>query len=641
MSIRRPLIAGMLLLSVIAALCANAGLASADVSGMSISPASQTVSPGANFEIIVTITTNVPSRGAQCALSFDPALMQCNSVTEGSFYKNWAQANSSSTIPFPEATINNNTGQVSDIGFSIVGAQPEGGPSGSGEFCTYHMTAKSGSSGTSSITLSSVSIADQAAVLISGISVNNGQVIITLPQQITTPPPSQTTTPPSQTTTLLPSQTTTPSTTPSVNSNIQPAPECDVNGDEKVDQGDIAAINLRLGQTGAPGWVPEDVNKDGTVSLLDIVVTGLHQGESFSVANATPLPTATPDSISAPVATSTPPSTPVTTQNMTAESTQNLTVIDLSGMIDSGGNVEKDFQQGNIQYNQKNWIAGLEIKRGTRALTKDGTVLRAISIQPSLTPPPSPPSGGYILGFAADFSPGGATFSIPISVTFAYDPALLPPGVKGTDLALAFFDTQAGKWIMCDYTIDTVNHRITGYISHFTVFAILTNRVHGIGWAWTGIMIIGELAIGAIVILLILKKRRAPAKFKRVTEPLSPSAKVDITEGKKVIPASLEKVRTGNIKPRSGLSKVRLEITDRGIVLDQDNEIVQDVAIVRGKSPLLSGDGATKCIAFYLGPGKAKSESPMLITLEYDPDLFPQGVIKVVVTDKSTGNQVE
>ena len=648
MSIRRSLIAGILFFSVIGALFADAGPASAAVTGMSISPAVQTVSPRANFDIVVALNTSVPSRGGQCALSFNPTLMQCNSVTEGSFYKGWAQANSSSTIVFPQPTINNSTGQVTLIGIAIMGTK-DGGASGGGEFCTCHMTAKSGSGGTSAVTLSDVAIIDPSGDMITGISVNNGQIVITSSTSTPTPTPTLTPTPtPTPTPTSTPTPMPTPTPTP--RPVLTPAPECDVNGDLKVDVGDIVAIGLRWGQQGAPGWVPADVNKDGTVSILDVVITGLHLGESFSTTSPAPALTPTP--------TPTPTPAPVSTQNITTVdskkdsgtilpntstpvATQNPIVIELSGIIDSGGIIQKDFQQENIKYNQKNWIVRLEIKSGTRALTKENTALQEIKIQPSTTPPPSPPSGEDILGFVADFSPGGATFSSPLSVTFEYDPALLPPGVNDSNLALAYFDTQTGKWIICDYTIDAANHSITGYISHFTLFAILAKRVHGIGWAWTGIMIIGELAIGAAIILFILKRRRTPVAFAGAPATVSQSAGLNTAGEAKVIRASSEKARTRNIEPHSDLSKIRLEITDRGIVLDQDNKITQDVAIVRGKSPLPLGYDATLCVAFYLGPGETKSESPIVITLEYDTALHPKGVIKVVVTEKSSKKQGE
>jgi hypothetical protein len=40
-------------------------------------------------------------------------------------------------------------------------------------------------------------------------------------------------------------------------------------------------IGLRWGETGADGWIREDVNNDGAVDIGDVVVIGLHWGETW------------------------------------------------------------------------------------------------------------------------------------------------------------------------------------------------------------------------------------------------------------------------------------------------------------------------------------------------------------------------
>jgi hypothetical protein len=68
--------------------------------------------------------------------------MKCDRVVEGNFFKDWADANDSSTVVVPQPVIDNATGHVSDIGVAIMGTQ-EGGPIGNGVFCTYYFTALS------------------------------------------------------------------------------------------------------------------------------------------------------------------------------------------------------------------------------------------------------------------------------------------------------------------------------------------------------------------------------------------------------------------------------------------------------------------------------------------------------------------
>lgn len=58
-------------------------------------------------------------------------------------------------------------------------------------------------------------------------------------------------------------------------------PAWDLNGDHVCNIGDVVVIGLRWGETGEPGWIPEDVNKDGVVNIGDVVVIGLYWGETW------------------------------------------------------------------------------------------------------------------------------------------------------------------------------------------------------------------------------------------------------------------------------------------------------------------------------------------------------------------------
>ena len=50
----------------------------------------------------------------------------------------------------------------------------------------------------------------------------------------------------------------------------------DVNGDGVVDDADLQCVADHMGETGPPGWIPEDVNKDGVVNVLDLILVGQH-----------------------------------------------------------------------------------------------------------------------------------------------------------------------------------------------------------------------------------------------------------------------------------------------------------------------------------------------------------------------------
>ena len=50
----------------------------------------------------------------------------------------------------------------------------------------------------------------------------------------------------------------------------QPNQSYDVNGDGRVDVLDMILVGQNMGESGAPGWLPEDVNNDGVISILDM-----------------------------------------------------------------------------------------------------------------------------------------------------------------------------------------------------------------------------------------------------------------------------------------------------------------------------------------------------------------------------------
>ena len=66
--------------------------------------------------------------------------MQCNSVDEGNFFKDWAAANNGVTVVYPQPVIDNQNGNISDTGIAVM-TQKEGGASGNGVLYTYHFTA--------------------------------------------------------------------------------------------------------------------------------------------------------------------------------------------------------------------------------------------------------------------------------------------------------------------------------------------------------------------------------------------------------------------------------------------------------------------------------------------------------------------
>ncbi|MBN2098203.1 MAG: hypothetical protein JW753_01255 [Dehalococcoidia bacterium] len=143
---------------------------SESISGTTVSLAvDRNIKQGDMFAVEVRISTDTACRGAQFELTFDPALMKCDEVVEGAFFKDWAAGNGGSTIVLP-ATIDNDDGHVSGMGIAVIGAGA-GGVKGSGLLCSYHFTALA--DGTASPTLSGVVVSDVTGTAIPEVEVKN------------------------------------------------------------------------------------------------------------------------------------------------------------------------------------------------------------------------------------------------------------------------------------------------------------------------------------------------------------------------------------------------------------------------------------------------------------------------------------
>ena len=164
------LITFALVLTVAPTACSKSAPEPSVGTGVSISMADREVKQGDSFTVEVRIETDNLCRGAQCALSFDPALMKCERAAEGDFLKDWAADNGGSTVVIPQPTIDNVQGHVSAMGIAVMGCGAEG-VKGSGVLCTYYFTALA--EGTASPTLSDVVVIDASGNAIPEVEVKN------------------------------------------------------------------------------------------------------------------------------------------------------------------------------------------------------------------------------------------------------------------------------------------------------------------------------------------------------------------------------------------------------------------------------------------------------------------------------------
>ncbi len=406
----------------------GAGVASN--STVAISPTTQTVPPGAAFDVSVTLTTDANIRGAQGKLAFDPTLLEVDSVSEGSFLKDWASGHGDSTMEYPQPSADNSAGTVSDIGISMMGTNP-GGPTGTGILFIYHMKAKS-TEGTANLTLSDVVLSNENAATLAGPTITNGQVVVQVGAVAPTATPSS-------------------------------------------------------GGSGSGGSYQSSGSGGGS-------------GGSGGGGGSTVGPTS---------ATNTGSSAAPNSQVEGAGA--NLWKIDLSGSIGADGMVKKD-----IQWISPDGKVRLQINAHTAALDDNGKPITSIEISQESSPEPAPGDWAAISSafvFQVNDPPSmHATFNPPISLSFQYDPSLMPPGVNDNAPQLAFLDTSATppSWQKLNTVVDPIAHMVSAKISHFSTFGAFANPRSGLPfnpWVLGGILG-SEALLGAAAYQLIQTRRR-------------------------------------------------------------------------------------------------------------------------------------
>jgi Cohesin domain len=180
-ALRLPRLAVLALLATTMALASLGGLsqpARAASVAVGLDPSSKSVEPGQSFDLTITIASDVPTRGVQFGLSFDPSVVEMTKFTEGNFYHDWAAANQATAniaIPF---RIDNANGQLIPGAIVILGGKPDAGASGSGILLTASFSAKTGASGSTPIGLESFVLSSTNAQTIRGVKLTNGSVSI-------------------------------------------------------------------------------------------------------------------------------------------------------------------------------------------------------------------------------------------------------------------------------------------------------------------------------------------------------------------------------------------------------------------------------------------------------------------------------
>ena len=149
---------------------------------------------------------------------------------------------------------------------------------------------------------------------------------------------------------------------------------------------------------------------------------------------------------------------------------------DLFGLVKNYRISYSGEMQKAIEATSEDGMLTISIPKSTIVLDKDGKRLKTLKVAVDESPP-LPPEDAHIIGLAYNFGPSRATFDPALTLTWRYDPEVLPERVEEENLVLAYYDQEAGRWVEIKCLVDTVNNIITASINHFTTFAIIGYEV--------------------------------------------------------------------------------------------------------------------------------------------------------------------
>jgi len=134
-----------------------------------------------------------------------------------------------------------------------------------------------------------------------------------------------------------------------------------------------------------------------------------------------------------------------------------------------------------VTVQDENDEVSVKIDAGTVGTTTDNETITEIAVDEvapeTLPEPPAAITGKKnVLVMTYDINVNGGKhveFSKPITLTFKYDPALIPEGVAETDLVVAWYDEVAGQWVELPTTVNTVTKTLTVQVTHLSKWAVM------------------------------------------------------------------------------------------------------------------------------------------------------------------------
>jgi hypothetical protein len=175
----------------------------------------------------------------------------------------------------------------------------------------------------------------------------------------------------------------------------------------------------------------------------------------------------------------------------------------------TSGNITTDgFLMQPLEFTIQNGELYFSLQEGTRVLNREGKPPAMIMLDPVTLSelPPSPSDSSVIL---MPFSIHPALTIDPImKVTIHYDEGELDAGINEEDLVLAYYDEAREKWVPLLSKVDAEANTITSWVSHTSIFAVLSNIAGEFPWWW---IVGGVLGIALLAFLIRHRIRSRPA----------------------------------------------------------------------------------------------------------------------------------
>ncbi|GAI13235.1 unnamed protein product, partial [marine sediment metagenome] len=177
----------------------------------------------------------------------------------------------------------------------------------------------------------------------------------------------------------------------------------------------------------------------------------------------------------------------------------------------TSGNITKDgFLMEPLEFTIQNGNGELyfSLPEGTRMLNREGKPPAMIMIDPvAPSELPPPPSDGSVILMPFRIHPD-LTIDPIMKVTIHYDKWELGDGINEEDLVLAYYDEAREKWVMLPTEVDVEANTVTAWVSHTSIFAILSNIAGEFPWWW---IVGGVLGIALLAFLIRHRIRSRPA----------------------------------------------------------------------------------------------------------------------------------